>query len=393
MPDSEIKNMDVFKTLTAGFAIWLGFESYFAMGQQNITADRCIEENDGFIISKFTDPNTNTFTIDYCRNQTTNKAVIGNFTTGCLFVPYPNKASDVISERKRCLTENYRMQSEQHGVSIGWDKEKINNVFFELCGGDQTTGSCCNPDNKRCGRGAGYCMMYILDRQYFSMEFSGNLVEISEKDSRNCFLNETLSPVELLNEFLNILKNEAEEVERFRANRTETENGSGYGSGSGSEYGAGSGSGYGTGNGNGRGSGYGSGSGSEYGAGSGSGYGTGNGNGRGSGYGTRDGNSGNKIIETEENGTEIYNRTVETELGSGSGAGSGNSEYENAEIEQASSSGNANAISGENELGNSICDHKVEEFLDVEGGVGHSYKRTSLCAFLGETCSILDWFV
>ena len=135
---------------------------------------QCLCESNGFVTWKDYDYSTRKFSYHYCKDGSNYEASIQPYTMGCLFIRYPTNDIGLLANHDRCIGENMKFHQRLHGVSIGWDESKSRNVLFEFCGKCNEP-TCCNNlagsgSNRRLMKG--YCMVYILDCDYFKTKLS-----------------------------------------------------------------------------------------------------------------------------------------------------------------------------------------------------------------------------
>ena len=171
---------------------------------------QCLCEGDGFVPWSEYDYSFRHFSYNYCKNGSRYEASIHPYTMGCLYIPYPTQNIALLANHDRCIGENLKFRQRTHGVSIGWDQSKSRNVLFEFCG-QANEPTCCKhlvgSGNHRTLM-KGYCMVYLLDSDYFQTTLSDILVKLSKKQSRQ-YLSANVSADQLLKVFLDILKGEA----------------------------------------------------------------------------------------------------------------------------------------------------------------------------------------
>ena len=167
---------------------------------------QCECEGSGFVSWCKFDQTSGIFSYHYCKNGSRFAASIKNYTMGCLFIPYPTRNIALLANHDRCIGENLKFQDKLHGVSIGWDKSKQRNVFFEFCGKTREPTCCDNMKGNWESRFArGYCMIYLMDNHYFQTNLSNKLVTLSKRQSR-LYFSSNYGAENLLVIFLEILK-------------------------------------------------------------------------------------------------------------------------------------------------------------------------------------------
>ena len=175
---------------------------------------QCLCEGNGFVTWKDYDYYLQRFSYHYCKDGSKYEASIQPYTMGCLFIQYPTNSIGLLANHDRCIGENMKFHQRLHGVSIGWDESKSRNVLFELCGKSNGP-TCCTGfgSNRRLLKG--YCMVYILDSDYFKTKLSYTLIKLSLKMSRQ-ILSSNISADELLKIFLDILNGKANPTKKRR---------------------------------------------------------------------------------------------------------------------------------------------------------------------------------